>query len=550
MPATRTATPRDLNLPAQFKQFRTIARGDITQFDIAFDIASSSTRFDILASPPGDGKTLINMAAAAMLDDGARVLYLVSTNQLLRQVEQDFKSIGIVPIMGAGNYPCRDANEGREDDSIKRVINCDEGKCLIGIHCDYREHGCAYYDQVAKAKGGKLVLSNFAYRASICRYSDPDTIGKFDMVICDEAHLLLNWIGSFCTVTINRGDFDTVHPAVNINDTETAIAWARDGYDTIKDYVKLRIQTTSAVAQVRKYKQLLDSIDTIANIDDVDAWAFDRWRYGFTLEPVEPGEYLDRYIYRDCDKVVLCSASVAESDAGAYGCGTDYTFHQGGDGFDIRNRPLIWIPTAQVKHRMPPSRKRYWLLQIDNLIDLGLNYRGIIHTVSYDRMRDIYDNSRHAEHMIIHRSDSARTDLHLPTIEQALEEFYSTPPPVILVSPVVGTGYDFKHDRARWQIITKVPFLNPNTPITKARKILWKRKYKLDYITIEAAKTVVQYYGRINRAADDWGVTFIVDDAWGKYVSKSRVIQPWVRNAMQTVWQGMPSEVSPPRGIR
>jgi len=531
-----TLTPIDIGLPSRFTSFRNLSEG-VDQFDLAYEIATSSTRFNLLGAPPGSGKTIINIAAALLQDEDARILYLVSTNQLLRQVQDEFESIGITPIMGAGNYPCRDATSS----TMRRTTMCNDGKCLSGYQCDYRDDGCDYYDAVRAAKDARLDLSNFAYRASLAKWSNPDAIGKFDFIICDEAHLLLDWMSDFCTVELDSREYSKL--GIYLPETYSIIDWSR-WMEAHLDDISRACKDQAVFASVRdarKLKQLESDAKLIADIEQYDSWSLEKWRYGVRITPVEPGQFLNQYTYLDALRILLCSASITKSDASSFNCGKDYTFFQGGTGFPVRNRPLIWVPTCKVSYNMPESRLRLWMLQIDSLIDLTQGYSGIIHSVSYDRMRYIHDNSRHKT--IIHRSNTSRSQ-QLPTIWEALEEFYAIPGS-ILVSPVVGTGYDFKHDLARWQIIAKVPFLNPTSPIVKARTRLWKSKYKLNYLTLMAAKAVLQMYGRIVRAEDDWGVTWVIDDAW-QYVSKSPAISMWVKNAMSTCWDGLPSKVEVP----
>jgi len=87
-----------------------------------------------------------------------------------------------------------------------------------------------------------------------------------------------------------------------------------------------------------------------------------------------------------------------------------------------------------------------------------------------------------------------------------MERFIGSSPPISLASPVVKEGYDFKDDRARFQIILKIARLDSRDPLTKARKATNKR-----YELIELVFTILQMYGRIVRSASDWGETVILD---------------------------------------
>jgi Rad3-related DNA helicase len=87
------------------------------------------------------------------------------------------------------------------------------------------------------------------------------------------------------------------------------------------------------------------------------------------------------------------------------------------------------------------------------------------------------------------------------------------------VSPSVAEGVDFKYDAARAQIILKRPTPNIGNPYVNAQYKgnsafgIPKDPNYLDRVTyIE----MMQMYGRIMRAEDDWGVTIVYDQAIAK----------------------------------
>jgi hypothetical protein len=89
-----------------------------------------------------------------------------------------------------------------------------------------------------------------------------------------------------------------------------------------------------------------------------------------------------------------------------------------------------------------------------------------------------------------------------------VQSFRSAKPPAVLVSPSVGTGFDFPYNQARFQIIGKVPFRDPRGSILKAQIA-----DDPDYLNYLTSQDLVQIYGRVNRAPDDLSESFIVDDS-------------------------------------
>lgn len=105
-----------------------------------------------------------------------------------------------------------------------------------------------------------------------------------------------------------------------------------------------------------------------------------------------------------------------------------------------------------------------------------------------------------------------------------VEQFRQSAPPKVLVSPAIHTGYDFPYDAARYQVIGKMPFPDNRDPITAARS-----KADPEYMLWAAITQLVQMTGRVVRAEDDCGETFIVDDT---------VASPWILKANRKFFPG------------
>jgi Rad3-related DNA helicase len=82
---------------------------------------------------------------------------------------------------------------------------------------------------------------------------------------------------------------------------------------------------------------------------------------------------------------------------------------------------------------------------VDKIIDRHGTDNGVIHTVSFQLAKDIRDNSKHKKRMVI----SNDRDEIISLLKKKN---------MILLSPSVESGYDFKGDLARWQILPKVPY--------------------------------------------------------------------------------------------
>jgi len=169
--------------------------------------------------------------------------------------------------------------------------------------------------------------------------------------------------------------------------------------------------------------------------------------------------------------------------------------------FPVERRPIVHIPTIRMTYRneQDDGLMREWLQSLDAWIGprLALGRKGLIHAVSYRRMKFIADNSEHKQYMMTHTAgDRARV----------VDEFRRSGSVCCLISPSIDTGYDFKGSQAYWQVIAKLPFASTQDPVVKARQ-----DRDRDYGLYQVAQTLVQATGRIVRSESDWGETLIAD---------------------------------------
>jgi ATP-dependent DNA helicase DinG len=189
----------------------------------------------------------------------------------------------------------------------------------------------------------------------------------------------------------------------------------------------------------------------------------------------------------------------------------------------VEKRPIYRLHLGtRINSKTSQTNLLWWVNKIDQVIESRLDRKGIIHTVSYARAKFLQEHSRYGSLMILHESSE---------IQKAVGEFKGMSAPAILVSPSVHTGFDFPYEDAEWQIIAKVPYPDTRTGIAKARK-----NADSDWDTRLAVATMVQMAGRVMRAEDDAGETFILDDTMNYVVSRFRGDFPrWFRDAYREV---------------
>ena len=101
-----------------------------------------------------------------------------------------------------------------------------------------------------------------------------------------------------------------------------------------------------------------------------------------------------------------------------------------------------------------------------------------------------------------------------------------------LISVGFNRGVDLKYDLARYQIIVKVPY--PDTSDIRVRE-LWINRKAWNWARYQAIKNIVQAYGRVVRAEDDWGVTYILDESFSHLFRYKSQFPKWFVEAVKEV---------------
>lgn len=560
---TSVISPSDFGFPPKFSQYRR------NQFELAAEVAFDTHRFQGVHAPTGTGKSLMYLTAVRLLASASslpvRALVLVGTKGLQDQLLHDFNALGMVDMRGQSNYPCTALYVTGEYRGYARPgTSCADAPCHAGLPCAKREGGCLYYDQQRLAQRATIVVDNYSHWISIGRYSDPEALGKFDILICDEAHTAPRWVAKHCTVELDRNT--VLHylgaklPPIN-EGLAAWSSWARTASITATERhaeVVEELQITAGddrrdlLRQALVYKRLINDLDAVANAHDWHSsegsrlnvkmpglqidWVFQSTERGVRFEPTWAHPYTEELLFRNIKRVVFASATLTPEIAKYLGIDArDMRWHEVSQGFSPRRRPFYFIPTVRVDRRMVEGQVRLWVNRIDAIIEGRLDRKGIIHTVSYARALELLARSRFAHLMITHERDNMRA---------TVDAFKRADAPTILVSPSVVEGFDFPYDEARYQIIAKIPFTDGRDPVEKAR-----RKADGEWPNYVAAQALIQMAGRSMRAADDVSETFIVDDHW-RWFQYAVKFPKWFKESWRWVDRVPPAiDLEMPMGI-
>lgn len=507
--------PRDLGLPPHFEEWRE------GQDDIVLELMESEKPFKALVAPTGVGKSLIYMAYAKALAKMAarpiRAAVLTATKGLQDQLDM-FHVAGLKTIKGRANYPCRLLIEEGE----KRA-DCDVGPCKVGVHCDYKEVGCDYFDAYHAAVAANITNTNYAYWLYSHKYSGG--LGDFDLLVCDEAHEAPEQVAGYLAVELDIHDLLRWGlPMESCDEIEGWVGWAKDLLTKIPPESG---RPPIEVNIIRALKQKLEAMSRMT----ADGWIMEEKRakrgvqavMGYRFEPLWPTDYCS-HLFRGIP-TVLSSATVTPKTLALLGIEEGmYDWLECESPFPLEDRKVIWlnrkVDGKPVRVDRRSGNPQAWMDRIDDIIGGRLDRKGIIHAVSFSRARDIRQRSKYRRRILTHEDGR--------TTQETIEKFRTAPPGTVLVSPSVSTGYDFPGSQCEYQIVAKVPFPDTRSPITAARC-----KADKDYANYLAMTRVVQATGRAVRYVGDRCETFVIDDHWQWFSKRAAKHAPrWFRRAM------------------
>lgn len=531
--------PADLGLPAdRFPSFRS----EVRQFETIIELAGSGARFNLLQAPTGAGKSLIYNGLGQFL--GGRYLILTGTKQLQDQNMEAFESIGMRDVRGHGNYGCAIRDRSPYEPA-----------------CKFPRIACEWQRDIDEARRAQAVVTNYAFWLSM---GDPTQLGRFDLLICDEAHTCLDWLTSAASVAVQPS---VLHEVLGMGVPSELFAGLDPGCSFAPWAVEvLRAARTALRTLLRAgnggngsgnggagkpsdretrrrtaYLQgLVRDMERLAGAPRSGTpWVVelgDEGSAGSTtsgasdplasstlhFKPVWPAHYAEDMLLRGIPNVLLTSATLSPAVGRHLGLDpADTAWHEVESGFDPRRRPIYVMPSVKVEYEM----SRGDLQRMANLGDLFLaprmpDRKGLIQVPSYRLAGQIHSLSRLSAHFITHARRAHR---------DALSTFEAAEPPAVLLSPAVKEGWDGRDDRARFTWIPKIPLLNRKIPLIRARCSL-----DPTWHDVEVATTVMQWIGRIVRSSRDWGEALVTDKnaAW-LFGDKNRAL--WPRGVLAAV---------------
>jgi Rad3-related DNA helicase len=325
-----------------------------------------------------------------------------------------------------------------------------------------------------------------------------------NVVIVDEAHLLLGTLQDFAARKIWRHKFP--YPS-SVRTLAQLKAWAQQGPDTstfrqLRD--ELNALTPSTLIQV--------TTDLYRGVE----------KQCIKLIPLSVENSPPIFWPSKTQKIILVSATLGLSDIERMGLSN-------------RRVKIIDAPSP-----IPAERRGVHLSYIGNMsyasqdgnLDALIQKikelresnegNGFVHA-SYSLAQKIKYRAKDCDWMVFHDRDPKRK-------QEAYDKFANTP--AIDRKVMVGSGFtegvDMKYDVANWQAIAKIPYPSLGDPAMR-----WVAQNKGDIYNWMVSRDIMQAAGRVCRAPDDIGLTYILDNSWDRWYQKALPTLPqWFKEAV------------------
>lgn len=519
----RIPTTRELGLPEKFERWRPVQEEGVTTLSRYHAVK----RHKALCSPTGSGKSGTFVGHAVISREPTAIVTL--TKGLQDQYARDFKDMGMVDLRGRDNYPC----------TYKDDYTCEQG---YAANCPYRGTGmCPSDAQRMKAALSSLVVMNYKMWTSNRKFGLG--LDHFTQVIFDEAHAIPEALADAMQVKLQpheiEEDLGVDFPAKPL-DMRVWRPWAIEAKaiaDKRFNDLRLKLQDTaqprpSWVREFIHFKNLVRRLGVIITASP-DNWVVDTLsgdESGYVFDPIWPGRYAESCMFFKVPHIVYGSATMRRKTLHISGIGIgsyeklthdrqgyetmaeteNYVFQEFDSDFDPADCPTYFIPAQYVDNKHPDNTILF--LRMDQYIGTRLDRKGIIHTISHDRRAELVARSMWREFMIYNQRGEVTS--------AKIEEFLEAPPPRLLVSPSISTGYDFPGAACEYSITAKIPF-DPPSRISSAR-----RENDPEYAPYKALQAMIQMDGRHKRYRGDRGESAIFDMNMRWFWPKFRYLAP------------------------
>lgn len=512
----------------------------------------------LVRAPTGSGKSLLARSIMGCARDlqtaePAEVTgayYTTPQVSQLDDVDADDLLDDLEIIRGKSNYNC--ILPGEHDTPVNQAP-CAREK---GFDCSVK-HRCPYYSDRAIASGQPMAAMTLAY---FMQTAGSDVFGMRDVVVIDEAHGLAEWAEMYATIELAPhrvpvwDDVDV--PDINAahNPVERASAFAErlsKVCTAAKDDLTTKPELTpDEVARRDRLNELVSELDWFVedyrSPDSPTTWVVDQPSgegTAITIKPLDPARYLHHTVWDRGEMFALLSATILNKDAFCRQVGLDpdrVALVDVDHTFPVENRPLYDVTQGKMtyEHREETVPKIARL--IVRLMVHHPDEKGLVHAHSYaiaDQLAETLTEFGVGQRVRVHDTDNRDAEL---------DAWKASSDPELFISVKMEEALDLKGDLARWQVLCKAPYLNTND--SRVARRLEDGQWGWYHRT--ALRTVIQACGRVVRAPDDYGATYLADSSLLDLFERAEHdTPPWFRQQVDRLSKPELPEFDPQRAL-
>ena len=498
----------------------------------------------LVRAPTGSGKSLLARAiaaAAATPDDVAPAeatgaYYTTPQVSQLDDVAADPLLDDLNVIRGKSNYTC--ILNGETDTPVDRAPCAREA----GFDCDVR-HRCPYFSDRAIASNRSIAAMTLAY---FMRTAGSEVFRKRDVVVIDEAHGLAEWAEMYATVEVKprtvpvwdeigvpdvTAAADPLERTVRFAETLSGVCERASGELTGEPEL-----TAAEAARRDRLRELRSELNWfVADARDPESpttWVVDQpdgEGSPITIKPLDPARYLHHTVWDRGNRFALLSATILNKAAFCRGVGlnpANVALVDVPHTFPVENRPLYDVTRGKMTYQERDETLPKVARAIVRIAAAHPDRKGLIHCHSYAIQSELRTRlARFGLGGRVRAHDREDRDA-------ALEAWKATDDPEIFLSVKMEEALDLAGELCRWQVLCKAPYLNTSDSRVARRldegQWAWYRR--------AALRTVIQACGRVVRAPDDHGATYLADSSLLDLFDRTRREMPaWFRDQVDRV---------------
>jgi len=494
----------------------------------------------LIEAPPGVGKSHVAMTLARWSGDA----YLLTSQKLLQdQYEREFGA-DLALVKGRDNYVCERYHGAPVPTSRGMCRRPGSPVCA-----------CPYQRAKQAALNASIFCTNIAYFTTL-RHWHAEQLRRRRLLIVDEAHNLESQLVGVFTVRFSHDEmrdwFDGPLPRLPLaEDYRALLAGHVEPLRARRAELDRRLAALRPPGQpaelflemspTREEQELLDRREQLEDAlaratffldaDDRE-WIVrypDRPAAELALVPLTVAG-MARELFSECAEVtVLSSAYLGHRAVLAEYFGLDegdVRVFATSSPFALEQRRIVYRPVGALSQVTRARLEPALFAEVATILAAHPDDKGLVHVPSYEAGRRLVDAlatraPRESRRLLWIDSADGKT--------AALQLHRASARPTVLVSPSLREGVDLPDDFLRFQVVTKLPYPDLGDPWTAARRARDPRWY-----AVETAKALLQAYGRSCRHADDFGVTYVLDGQFARFLQHYRVLLPeWFLDAAE-----------------